>query len=233
MMQRVFITGSNRGIGLELVRQYLARGAQVFGGCRHPARASELNSLQESSSGSLIVFPLDVTNSKAITDAKDMISGFTDSLDILYNNAGVGAESPPLGHLTDAAFLSVFRINTIAPLMVAQAVLPLLQKGERPVIANITSRMGSIDDNSSGSDYAYRASKTALNMINKSLSVDLAGIGVIPVVIHPGWVKTDMGGKSAPLSVAESVTGILKVVDGLESTHSGRFLAWDGEEIPW
>jgi NAD(P)-dependent dehydrogenase (short-subunit alcohol dehydrogenase family) len=154
-------------------------------------------------------------------------------LDILYNNAGVGSENPPLGRLTEAEILSVFRINAIAPLMVAQALLPLLQRGERPVIANITSRMGSIDDNSSGGDYAYRASKAALNMINKSLSIDLAGTGVIPVVIHPGWVKTDMGGMSAPLSVAQSVTGILKVVDGLESADSGRFLAWDGEEIPW
>jgi NAD(P)-dependent dehydrogenase (short-subunit alcohol dehydrogenase family) len=233
MLQRVFITGSNRGIGLELVRQYLARGAQVFAGCRHPERALELNSLQESPSGSLTVFPLDVTNSNAITAARAMIAGFTDSLDILYNNAGVGSESPSLGSLTGEGLLSVFRINTIAPLMVTQTMLPLLQKGKHPVIANITSRMGSIDDNSSGGDYAYRASKAALNMINKSLSVDLAGTGVIPVVIHPGWVKTDMGGKSAPLSVTESVTGILKVIDGLESADSGRFLAWNGEVIPW
>lgn len=232
-MQRVFITGANRGIGLELVRQYLVRGAHVFAGCRHPERALELNSLQESPSGSLTVFPLDVTNSKAIAHAKDMIAGFSDSLDILYNNAGVGSESPPLGRLTEEELVSVFSVNTVAPLMVAQALLPLLQKGARPVIANITSRMGSIDDNSSGGEYAYRASKAALNMINKSLSVDLAGTGVIPVVIHPGWVKTDMGGKSAPLSVTESVNGILKVIDGLTTVDSGRFLAWDGEEIPW
>ena len=233
MAQRVFITGSNRGIGLELVRQYVATGAHVFAGCRHPEHAMELNSLQESVKGALTVFPMDVTNPSAITSARDMIAGFIDGLDILYNNAGVGPKDSPLGSVEAEELEAVFRINAVAPLMIAQTLLPLLRNGKRPVIANIPSQMGSIDDNRSGGEYAYRASKAALNMINKSLSVDLTGTGIIPVVIHPGWVKTDMGGKSAPLFVTESVNGIIKVVEGLTHKDSGRFLAWNGEEIPW
>ena len=233
MKQRVFITGSNRGIGLELVRQHLESGAQVFAGCRHPELAMELNGLQESAKGSLTVFPLDVTNPNAIASARDMIAGFADGLDILYNNAGIGPKDSPLGSVREEDLVTVFRINAAAPLMVAQAFLPLLRKGKRPVIANITSQMGSIDDNRSGGEYAYRASKAALNMINKSLSVDLAGTGIIPVVIHPGWVKTDMGGRAAPLSVTKSVTGIISVVEDLTDKDSGRFLAWNWKEIPW
>ncbi len=232
-MKRVFITGANRGIGLGLVRQSLQRGDRVFAGCRSPENTAELNRLQEQHGDRLLVLPLDVTSESAIASAVDTVQGFTDGLDILFNNAGVGGDKSPLGRLEASDFIDTYSVNAVAPMMIAQACLPLLRRGRRPVIANITSRMGSIADNGSGGWYSYRASKAALNMLNASLALDLADQGIISVVLHPGWVRTDMGGTGATLSVEQSVAGLLSVVDGLTPDDSGRFLAWDGEEIPW
>lgn len=232
-MHRFFITGANRGIGLGLVHHCLKRGDRLFAACRSPEKALELNRLQEEHHNRLHVFPLDVTSQTSIDSAVAVVEGFSDGLDVLYNNAGVGGGTAALGKITERDLVDTFRVNSVAPLRVTQALLPLLYRGNRPVIANITSRMGSIADNGSGGDYAYRASKAALNMINKSLAVDLASKGIITVVIHPGWVQTDMGGRRAHLTVDESVEGILNVVDGLDAGDSGRFLAWNGEEIPW
>ena len=232
-MKRIFVTGSNRGIGLGLVTQSLARGDRVFASCRNPGQAHKLNALQEEHAGLLTVLPLDVTDLATISRAADTITGLTDGLDTLFNNAGVGGGQSALGRVKEEDLVTTLRVNTVGPLLVTQALLPLLKKGHRPAIISITSRMGSIDDNGSGGYYAYRASKAALNMANKSLAVDLAGADIIAVVLHPGWVKTDMGGPMARLTVKKSVHGMLQVVDGLTSGDSGRFLAWDGEEIPW
>ncbi len=232
-MRNLFITGANRGIGLELTRRSLERGDRVFAACRSPENAAQLNHLQERHSDRLLVLPLDVTSGLAITSAVATVQGLSDHLDILFNNAGVAGDESPLGRVEASELLDTYATNAVAPLMIAQACLPLLRRGERPVIANVTSRMGSIADNSSGGYYGYRASKAALNMLNASLALDLAGQGIIAVVLHPGWVRTDMGGSGASLSVEESVVGLLKVVDGLQAADSGRFFAWDGEEIPW
>ncbi|MEE9466129.1 MAG: SDR family oxidoreductase [Candidatus Neomarinimicrobiota bacterium] len=232
-MQHVFITGANRGIGLGLVRHALDRGNRVFAGCRSPENAGDLNHLHEEHGDRLLVLPLDVTNRAAIEGAVATLQGFTAGLDVLFNNAGVGGDKAPLGRLEPQDLLDIFAINAVAPLMIAQACLPLLQKGGRPVIANITSRMGSIADNGSGGWYSYRASKAALNMINACLALDLSSRGIISVVLHPGWVQTDLGGAGATLPVDQSVSGLWAVVDGLKPGDSGRFLAWDGEEIPW
>ncbi|MEE9162524.1 MAG: SDR family oxidoreductase [Candidatus Neomarinimicrobiota bacterium] len=232
-MRRVFITGSSRGIGLGLVRHSLARGDRVFASCRSPEQAFQLNELQQEHGDRLTVLPLDVTDPAAIQSAAATVGGLAEGLDILYNNAGVGGGENDLGHVDGEDLVQTFRVNSVGPLLVSQALLPLLRKGDRPVIAGITSRMGSIDDNGSGGYYAYRASKAALNMVTTSLAVDLSTAGIIAVVLHPGWVRTDMGGKHARISVDKSVKGMLKVVDGLGKGDSGRFLAWDGEEIPW
>ena len=233
MMQRSFITGANRGIGFGLVRHLLARGDRVFAGCRNPEQAYELNALQHEHGDQLSVVPLDVTDPAAVNSAAATLQGLTDGLDLLINNAGVGGGRQNLGGLQPDDLLATLRVNTVGPLLVSQALLPLLKKGRRPAIINITSRMGSVDDNCSGGSYAYRASKAALNMVNKSLAVDLAGAGIIAVVIHPGWVQTDMGGAHARISVDTSVQGMLAVIAGLSASDTGRFLAWDGEEIPW
>lgn len=232
-MRQVFVTGANRGIGLGLVRHALDRGDRVFAGCRSPENAGDLNQLQEQHGDRLLVLPLDVTKQAAIESALATLQGFTAGLDVLFNNAGAGGEKAPLGQLESQDLLDTFAINAVAPLMVAQACLPLLLKGERPVIANITSRLGSIADNASGGWYSYRAGKAALNMINACLARDLSSKGVITVVLHPGWVRTDMGGSGATLAIDESVRGLWAVVDGLQPGDNGRFLAWDGEEIPW
>jgi NAD(P)-dependent dehydrogenase (short-subunit alcohol dehydrogenase family) len=232
-MQRVFVTGANRGIGLELVRQMLLRGDRVFATCRQPELATELNRLQENHNGILTVLPLDVANKEAIDHAVSTVRGFADGLDALFNNAGVGGGREPLGQIIENDLVQTYRVNAVAPLMIAQALLPLLEKGDRPAIVNITSRMGSIDDNGSGGYYAYRASKAALNMLNKSLAIDLARNSIISVVIHPGWVQTDMGGQGAPLPVSDSVKGILQVIDTLSRNDTGKFLDWKGDVIPW
>ena len=232
-MRNVFVTGANRGIGLELVRQLLERGDRVFAACRSPELAPDLNSLQVDYADTLIVLPLDVTNASAIEHAVTMVKGFTQGLDILFNNAGVGGGREALGQIKEADLMETYRVNAVAPLMIAQAMLPLLERGDRPVIVNVTSRMGSVADNSSGGSYAYRASKAALNILNKSLSIDLTGKGIISIVIHPGWVQTDMGGRAAPLLVRESAEGILRVVDALCWENTGSFLDWQGEVIPW
>jgi len=231
-VQRILITGANRGIGFGLVAACLKRGDRVFAGCRNPEQATGLNTLQQYGE-QLTVLPLDVTRQAAIDSAVAVVGGFVAGLDVLVNNAGVGGADDILGRLSADRILAVMRVNSAAPVMMAQSCLPLLRQGQRPVIAHITSRMGSIADNGSGGDYAYRASKAALNMLNKSLSIDLAREGIIAVVLHPGWVKTDMGGQAAPLAVDDSAQGLLQVVDGLTSADSGRFFAWDGEEIPW
>lgn len=232
-MQRVFITGANRGIGLGLVRHCLSRGDRVFAGCRSPEQATELNRLQEEHGDQVTVLPLDVTDQAAIDNAVATVGGFVDGLDLQVNNAGVGVGEDRFGRLAAPALIDTFRVNAAAPLLLAQALLPLLKNGRRPVIASVTSRMGSIADNGSGGYYAYRASKAALNMLNKSLSVDLTSKGIIAVVLHPGWVRTDMGGSGASLSIDESVAGLLKVIDGLSETDSGRFFDWRGKEVPW
>ncbi len=232
-MQRVVITGANRGIGLELVRQYLSRGDRVFAGSRDPKQATELNSLQDKHGDRLTVLALDVTDQAATEKAAATVTGLVDGLDLLMNNAGVGGGEDPFGHITEQNLVDTFRVNAAAPLLMAQALLPLLKKGRRPTIASVTSRMGSIADNGSGGYYAYRASKAALNMLNRSMALDLAQQGIIAVVLHPGWVRTDMGGRGASLSVDESVAGLLEVIDGLSETDGGRFFDWRGKEIPW
>ncbi len=233
VMRVLLVTGANRGIGLGLTVQSLERGDQVFAGCRNPENATQLNRLQERHGDRLAVLPLDVTSESAITNAVESVQGLTDHLDILFNNAGIAGDKSPLGRLQAGELLDTYATNAVAPFMVAQACLPLLRHGKRPVIASITSRMGSIADNGSGGSYGYRASKAALNMLNASLALDLADQGIIAVVLHPGWVRTDMGGQGANLPVDESVAGLLKVVDGLSETDSGRFFDWRGQEIPW
>ncbi|UCD38894.1 MAG: SDR family oxidoreductase, partial [Fidelibacterota bacterium] len=178
-MRSILITGANRGIGLGLVKHCLSRGDLVFAACRSPEQATELNRLQEAHGDHLHVFPMDVTNQTAMDNAVAMIKAFTGGrLDILFNNAGVGGGKSPLGSVTADELVTAFQVNAVAPLHLAQSCLPLLKKGDRPVIVNITSRMGSIADNGSGGSYAYRASKAALNMLNKSMAIDLASEGI-------------------------------------------------------
>jgi NAD(P)-dependent dehydrogenase (short-subunit alcohol dehydrogenase family) len=217
------VTGANRGLGLEWTRQLVARGEGVIATARE--RSAELDRLGAR------VETLDVADASSVSRLAESLDGL--ALDVLVNNAGRGGAGATLDKLDWADVAATFEVNAIGPMRMTQALLPNLRAGSRKLVAHVTSRMGSIADNSSGGYYAYRASKAALNMMNKSLSIDLARGGFTCVVLHPGWVQTDMGGAGAPLTPRESVAGMLAVLDGLGPSDTGRFLDHDGQTIPW
>jgi NAD(P)-dependent dehydrogenase (short-subunit alcohol dehydrogenase family) len=230
-MANVLITGTNRGIGLEFVRQYLQRGDSVFATCRELGKAGELRELQ-ATNPELRILTLDAADTDTYPALLEQLG--KEPIDIFINNAGVyGPRAAQFGNVTEQDWLEVFRVNTIAPLLLTQVLIGNFRKGEGHRLVYVTSKMGSIADNSSGGSYLYRSSKTALNQVVKSLAADLADDGLIAVVIHPGWVKTDMGGPNALIDTRTSVTGMVAVIDGLGPEESGKFFNYDGSLIPW
>ncbi|MFT5285702.1 MAG: NAD(P)-dependent dehydrogenase (short-subunit alcohol dehydrogenase family) [Planctomycetota bacterium] len=219
------ITGANRGIGLELTRQLAARGETVIATARNVDTAQELNA------AGVRVEPLDITDDASVASFVDRIAKI--DIDVLINNAGQGVNSDTLGSIDMDNVRNLFEVNAIGTLRVTQALLPALRRGSRKLIANMTSKMGSIDDNGSGSAYGYRASKAALNAITKSLAIDLANEGFTCLVLHPGWVQTQMGGASAPLSTEDSAGSLLEVMNRSTPSQTGRFLNFDGAELAW
>ncbi|MEZ0314827.1 MAG: SDR family oxidoreductase, partial [Myxococcota bacterium] len=188
----VVITGANRGIGLALVGTWLARGAEVIATARDVKLATELNAML--ANGKLRVLPLDVASDDSVKAFADAVGDAT--VDVLINNAGVSGGWDTLADVSIDNILQVFNINAVGSLRVTRALLPRVPKRTGKLI-HMTSQMGSIDDNTSGGAYAYRMSKAALNIASKSLAVDLSGRGIISVVVHPGWVQTEIGGRSA------------------------------------
>ncbi|MFN8372165.1 MAG: SDR family oxidoreductase [Anaerolineae bacterium] len=230
----VLITGASRGIGLELVRQYAARGEQVFAAARNPDGAHELERLRKLYQVTIV--PLNVVDDESIRAAVQVIKGKTESLDLLFNNAAINPETPPyesFGQLQAEAMLQVLHTNTVAPLLVAQAIMPLLSKGTHPKLINISSEMGSVSGRSYGGSHSYCMSKAALNMASRGLAYDLRRQNVVVVALDPGWVQTDMGGAGASLTPHESVSGIVRVVDGLTMKDSGKFLDYRGGQHQW
>ncbi len=219
------VTGANRGIGLELARRLAARGNPVIGTAREPGRADELRALD------VRVEQLDVADPDSIAAFGARIGD--DAVDVLINNAGIGGHGESLAALDFDAAERMFRVNALGPLRVTRALLGPLRRGGSRLVAHVTSRMGSIADNTSGGAYGYRASKAALNMLNRSLAHELGPEGFRCVVLHPGWVRTDMGGSQAPLAVGESAGGLLAVLDGLPAGANGEFLDHRGEPVPW
>ncbi len=232
-MIRVLITGASRGLGLEMTRQCLARGMRIFAACRDPQNAEDLIALEEGAPDQLTIVPLAVDDQASVEAARQLVGQRTPALDWLINNAGMYLRGERPGRFTREAFRESYEINVIGPLMVVQAFLDLLRAGDSPRLVNVSSRMGSIARKTSGGDYSYSSSKTALNMISRLLANDLRPSGIIVLPMHPGWVRTDMGGAGAPLSVEEAVGGMLQVIEGLTLADSGRFLQWDGQELPW
>ena len=231
-MQSALITGTNRGLGLEFARQYAADGWRVFACARRPDDAAELQALAAGSDGRVSLHALDVSDLGAAAALATELRA--EALDLVLANAGVyGSEAANLDALDWEAWERTLRINTLAPVALAQAFLPQLERGVGRRFAALTSKMGSMDDNGSGGNYAYRSSKAGLNAAVKSLSIDLAPRGIHACVLHPGWVQTDMGGASAPLGAEESVAGMRARIAELNAKRSGRFWNWDGEELPW
>jgi NAD(P)-dependent dehydrogenase (short-subunit alcohol dehydrogenase family) len=221
---RWVITGANRGIGLALARQLTERGEEVIATARNPATATELVAL-----GGRVV-PLDVQDDDSVQAFAQALGN--EPIDVLINNAGMAIKDG-LGNLDFEGMKSVIDTNTVGPLRVLQAVLPQIKSSGSAKVINITSRMGSIEENSSGGMYAYRISKAALNMAISVSSIDLKEAGVTVIGIHPGWVKTDMGGTNAQVDVDDSAASILSTVDGLTVKDTGRFMDRDGSAIPW
>lgn len=233
MMRTVFITGANRGIGLEFARQYLGRGDRVFATSRNLEKAVELQHLASAYPKRMSLITLDVTNQDDIENAFAFVQENTDHLDILINNAGIIYRGETPENYSADILKETFETNAIAPMMVAQKFLPLLEKGISPKIVNITSQLGSITRKTFGGHYSYSGSKAALNMLTRTLAFDLRSRGIIVVVIHPGWVKTDMGGEAAPIRPADSVSGMISLIDSLSMEETGSFLSWDGSTLPW
>jgi NAD(P)-dependent dehydrogenase (short-subunit alcohol dehydrogenase family) len=232
-VERILITGANRGLGLEFTRQYMARGTMVLAGCRHPDQAADLQELSNQHPGQLVVLPLVITDQASIERSANEVGEMVGGLDILINNAGQFPRGERPGILRADVLLDTFAVNSVAPLMIAQAYLDLLKAGSHPRIINITSQLGSLARKQSGGNYSYCGSKAALNMLTRALAFDVRALGITAMMMHPGWVKTDMGGASASLTMEESVRGMIRVIDGLSSQDAGRFLQWDGRELPW
>lgn len=246
IMAQFIVTGANRGIGLGLVRRLTARGENVVATTR-----------------SISAVPADITSSRGAgrvhwvaLDAADPVSieGFAarvaeagvGAVDVLINNAGVSSQAKTLDQLTAAELHRVFAVNAFAPLLVAKALRPMLSAGSRKLIVNISSQLASITNNSGGSTYPYRASKAALNQLTVSMANELRGSGgsggsggggevsgFTCLAVHPGWVRTDMGGSQAPLSVEQSVTHLIELIDMAGPEHSGAFLNYDATPLPW
>lgn len=231
-MSSILITGANRGLGLEFVAQYAAAGWRVLAACRDPSETGALKRIAEAAGGSVSLHRLEVTDPGSIRRLAGELS--SQPLDLLLNNAGVaGREAATFGQTDKQAWLDTMAVNVVAPMHMAEAFLPHVQKSERRIIATISSRMGSIGENGDGGMYAYRSSKAAANAVAKSLSNELKDKGVAVVVLHPGWVRTDMGGPDAPVLPQESVSGLKKVLDKVTLADSGKFINYDGSPIPW
>ena len=225
------VTAGNRGIGLEYVTQLLERGDRVTTTAREPDEADALHELLDEYPDRSELYRLDVTDPDSVAHLERELAGET--VDVLINNAGRLTRG---GGPDDFDFQEIrgdFEVNAIGPLRVVEAVLPALRRADEAKIVNMTSKMGSIADNGSGGSYAYRMSKAALNMATVSLARDLSEEGIIAFVIHPGWVKTRMGGSNALITTERSVTNMLEVIDGATLEDSGEFHEWNGNEIPW
>lgn len=227
-MPSVLITGANRGIGLEMARQYAADGWKVYACVRDTKKARILNMAD----GDITVLPLDVTSDKSIAALAKTLKN--KPIDILVNNAGIFGAGPQDFGKTDAkGWLKTFHVNAIGPLHVLEALIPNLAKGKNKVAATISSLMGSIADLQSGGNYAYRTSKAAVNMTMSIAAREMKERGITVVLLNPGWVQTDMGGSAAPLVAEDSVKGLRKVLSKVKSSDSGKFINHDGTKLPW
>lgn len=224
----VLVTGANRGIGLTLARQYAADGWKVLATCRDPAHAAELNAVP----GDVHTLALEVTDDASIASLSESLRHET--IDVLFNNAGVaGREAGTLGSIDSGVWMETLRINTVAPIKLCEAFVEQVAASGQKRMAFVTSLLGSIERNTAGGRYGYNSSKAALNMAAKSLAVDLKGRGISIILLHPGHVRTDMGGPTAPVTPTDSAAGMRVVVDRFDPKDSGAFRNYDGSPIPW
>jgi NAD(P)-dependent dehydrogenase (short-subunit alcohol dehydrogenase family) len=231
-MKTALVTGASRGLGLEYVHQLVAKGYRVFAASRQPAEA--LSKLALDHPDQVEWLQLDVNDAASIQAAVATVTAKTPQLDLLINGAGLG-EWITFGSTEKESFMAVLETNTVAPLMVTQAFYPLLKAAGSSIVANMSSLLGSIGHKAElvKGGYAYSASKAALNLLTRYMSIELAGDGIIFAALSPGWVKTDMGGPEAPLTPTESIAGLIAVIEKLTPAATGRFWHYDGSELPW
>lgn len=231
-MKHCVITGSNRGIGLELVRAYLSRPDwHIHACCREPERADALRELVTKHLGRLTLHKLDVTHQPSLDAMAARLGG--QGIDLLINNAGVlGGSHQALGDMDFDGWAEVFAINSMAPMRVSQTLLPHLRASGTAKIVTISSQLGAMSYQSKGR-YAYRSSKAAVNMVMKQMALDLKADGIACILFHPGWVQTDMGGAEADITPEASATSIADVIDRLSLADSGTFLNWTGVPHAW
>jgi len=228
----VFVTGANRGIGLAFVRQLIERGVTVIAGYRNPDRSQELLELADKHDD-LHAVAVDVTDETQLEKVRDYIGGTFGRLDILINNAGISIKYDSLiDEIEPDDLMENFRVNVVGPFLTAKILHPLLSNSSGAKIINISSQMGSIEQASKGA-IPYRVSKAAVNMLTKNQALSYDGDGIITVALHPGWVRTDMGGSNAPLLPDESAANMIKVIDSLTSKDNGKFLGHDGKSRPY
>lgn len=232
-MKRALVTGANRGLGFALVRQLLERGDRVAAACRHPGRANALTRLAAAHPGHLHVLQADLARPAAIAELARETALVFDGLDLLINNAGVLPPGERFGAVDAGTMDASFRVNAMAPFLLAQALAPLLAKGDRAVVLNIGTAMASLGGVQEFRSPSYVISKAALNMATRELARALAPQGVAVLAASPGWIRTDMGGENAPTPPDEAAAALLALLDRSGPADSGRFVDRDGRDIPW
>jgi NAD(P)-dependent dehydrogenase (short-subunit alcohol dehydrogenase family) len=231
-MPTVLITGANRGLGLALTEAYAAAGNTVLACCRAPERADALRALSTRHSG-VRALSLDVGDGQSVAALKQSLG--TQSIDILINNAGMVGPPPPsqsLAKMDYAGWAETFAVNTMAPFRMLQTFRENLKAGTRPKVASITSQFGAISFDTP-MFYVYSSTKGALNKVMRMAAIELAKDGIAACVVHPGWVRTDMGGPQGQQSPEESAAGIVAVIDKLSVETTGSFKKWNGEDHAW
>ncbi|KAI4484659.1 hypothetical protein M0804_007225 [Polistes exclamans] len=248
-MKSILITGCNRGIGFGLVKHLIQLPKppeNIFATCRDVNKATELKKLAERSRN-IHIIEIDLVNTnnyeKIVNTVREKVG--SGGLNVLFNNAGVSQKFSRIGMVKEENLINNVFINTIAPIMLAKALLPLLKIASknnetennmsinRAAIINMSSILGSITLNDQGGFYSYRCSKAALNAATKSMSIDLKDDGILVICLHPGWVRTDMGGNNAPMDIDTSISNILNVMKMLSDKHTGSFIQYDGTVLPW
>ena len=232
MMKKILVTGANRGLGLGLVKKFLKNNEKVICTTRNISKSKELILCKEKYNYNLEICELDLLDK----DSPNILSNFLgdETIDLFINNAGViGHSAQHFKSVSLNHWLEVLKVNLIAPLLITQSIIKNIEKSSERKIYFISSKVGSIEDNKSGGMYIYRSSKTALNQVVKSLSIDLKPLGISVISLHPGWVRTEMGGPNALISVEESVNGMVDVISNTSIINSGQFINYDGTRLPW
>lgn len=237
-MPTVLVTGANRGLGLEFVTQYLAAGWQAIACCRRSSDA--LAALQAHYGAALVIDEFVLGDTAELAAFAQRLGGRP--LDVLINNAGTmgrgsfatkGLEPFRFGTADAQDWAEVFHLNVFVPMKLSELLVENVAASEMRRIVTLTSMLGSIATNTVGGLYAYRASKAAVNAMMRSMAIDLAGRGIIAIPLHPGWVKTDLGGQKAQLDAPAAVSGMREVIAGLTPEQSGCFMTYNGETMPW